>query len=288
MAATSPLILDIDGGVLPLPGSESVALTEWREDLRFGCGFATLGRFAERIRTIQTGGRTAFIGSGDFHHLSHLLVGRWSVEAPGLHVVVLDNHPDNMRYPWGIHCGSWVTHTARLPFVAAVHVLGIASTDVELAHAWENRLGPLRAGKLHYWCVGRDVAWTRRIGIATVRSWPTAAAMVEAFVAHIEATHGPCYLSIDKDVLSTATVRTNWDQGVMTLAELGRVICSIRSRLVASDVTGDVSHHRYRSRWKRLLSAIDGQPAVAEGDLHRWQAAHRQINLQILEWLRPR
>jgi len=128
-----PIVLDFDGSVAPLDGTETIALRDHEENLRFACRLRALRDLP------QTGDAPlVFLGSGDFHHVTYALLARLrrSVE-----VVVVDNHPDNMRYPFGIHCGSWVSHVAKLPFVARVHVLGITSSDVEGAHVIENGNG---------------------------------------------------------------------------------------------------------------------------------------------------
>jgi diphthamide synthase (EF-2-diphthine--ammonia ligase) len=67
----------------------------------------------------------------------------------------------------------------------------------------------------------------------------------------------------------------------MRFEELERAIAAVRQRVVAADVTGDVSSYRYRSRFKRLLSMIDGQPEV----LPEWQDAQREINRRLLRLL---
>lgn len=287
MAHASALILDLDQSVLSLPDSERLALGEWQEAIRFGCTLKALQRLAGEIGPAAAGRSTVFLGSGDFHHLSHLLVQHHAPKAEQLQVVVFDNHPDNMRYPFGIHCGSWAWHVSRLPFVACVHVLGITSPDVGLAHAWENRLGPLRQGRVRYWCVGPNLDWMKYLGITGSRSFASIAEMLEAFAAHIDATPGPIYLSIDKDVLASTEARTNWDQGVMRVDELGAAIHLLKGRIVASDITGDVSIYRYRSRLKRLLSGLDAQPEIAPDELRQWQTQHQAINRQLLDWLSP-
>jgi arginase family enzyme len=286
MAATDALILDFDGSVLPLPGSRRLPLADRQEDLRFSCSLRALNGLDDQIGAAIKDHAVAFLGSGDYHHISHLLIRRHARIGQALQVVVFDNHPDNMRYPFGIHCGSWVWHVSRLPFVACVHVLGIASADVAARHAWENHLRPLRAGKIRYWCVGQDLGWTRRLGIFGSDSWPSGAALLDAFAAYIATTAGPVYLSIDKDVLPVAAVHTNWDQGVLTLAELGWAIRLLRPRLIGCDVTGEVSVYRYRGLWKRLFSSLDGQATPAAADLGRWQAEHQAVNLRLLDWLR--
>ena len=90
------------------------------------------------------------------------------------------------------------------------------------------------------------------------------------------------YLSLDKDVLSPQDARTNWDQGVMRVDEMLAAIGMMRARIVAADVTGEVSVHAYRSRLKRLLSALDGQPRFAPDELSRWQAAHHAIDQRLV------
>jgi len=300
MAPANVLILDFDGSVLPLPDASSLSLGHWQEAIRFGCTSSTLERLDSEIGfqlspllrmdeqpiiTTINPRPAIFLGSGDYHHLSHLLIRRYAKTKSAIQVVVFDNHPDNMRYPFGIHCGSWVNQVSRLPFVRCVHVLGITSTDVEIAHAWENHLRPLRAGKVRYWCVGRNLAWMRYLGITQSQSFESIPALLNAFERYLQTHADPVYLSIDKDVLSPDEVHTNWDQGVMRLAELGGAIGLLKPRLIGSDVTGEVSIFAYQSRFKRLLSGLDKQPAISDTELAVWQREHQVINQQLLDWL---
>lgn len=288
MAPASALTLDFDHSVLPLPDSARVDLAHWQEGIRFGCRMKSLRRLEAAIApALEQHPPVVFVGSGDYHHITCLLLERYRNFGQPIQLVVFDNHPDNMRYPFGIHCGSWVWHASRLPFVAQVHVLGITSADVEAPHAWENHMLPLVTGKVRYWCVGRDLGWMRRLGLTRSLSFPSISAMLDAFSGHLAACAGPVYLSIDKDVLSPEDVHTNWDQGVMRFTELQAAVAMLNGRIVGSDVTGEVSVYRYRSRFKRLLSGLDGQPEIVAADLERWQDEHRAINLQILGWLKP-
>jgi hypothetical protein len=224
-----------------------------------------------------------FLGSGDFHHLSHALIARPRPSDRTFTVVVLDNHPDNMRFPFGIHCGSWVRRAAALPCVSHVHVLGITSTDVALAHAWENYFTPLVRGKLTNWCIGVDVSWAERLGLAArFLAFDTPAQLLDRFAESQRHNHDPTYLSIDKDVLSTSAARTNWDQGCMAVDEILDTIAVLRGRLIGTDVTGDVSAYRYKSLWKRWMAAVDRQPVVSDESLAKWQRDQRDINLRLL------
>lgn len=289
MAPTAgTLILDFDRSVLPLPDSARIDLADWQEDIRFGCRLNRLQQLQVAIAPALTQSpRLVMLGSGDYHHLTALLLEQYRQLGQPLQLVVFDNHPDNMRYPWGVHCGSWVWHASRLPFVKQIHVLGITSTDVEAAHGWENHLRALWSGKLRYWCVGRDLGWMKRIGITHSRSFDSTADMLGAFAEYNAVSTDPIYLSIDKDVLSAADAHTNWDQGVMRKSELLDAIRPMLSRIVAADVVGEVSSYRYRSRFKRLLSGLDEQPDVPQEKLAEWHAQHQAINLELQQLLCP-
>lgn len=289
MATTADtLILDFDRSVLPLPDSVRIDLAGRQEEIRFGCRLNSLQQLQADIAPALTGPpRLVMMGSGDYHHLTYLLLQRFRDFGQPLQLVVFDNHPDNMRYPWGIHCGSWVWHASRLPFVQQIHVLGITSRDVEAAHGWENHLRALWSGKLRYWCVGRNLDWMRRLGISHSRSFVSTADMLGAFLEYNAASTAPIYLSIDKDVLSAADAHTNWDQGVMRKAEMLDAIRPMLGRIVAADVVGEVSSYRYRSRFKRLLSGLDEQPDIPQENLTAWHTEHLAINLELQQLLAP-
>lgn len=291
-----PVVLDVDGSVGALPGEVRLPLAaDWQERMRFGCGLRTMRAFRQALDAgmpaVPAHG-TVFMGSGDFHHLSWPLIERCIAahgfsQARPLHVVVLDNHPDNMRFPFGVHCGSWVRRVAMLPQVAHVHVAGITSEDIGGGHAWENYLGPLRAGRLTYWSSGVDTGWGRWLGIADrFRTFPDADALVTELTRMLARQQVPTYFSIDKDVFSRSVVQTNWDQGTLEARHAAAVIGGLRGRIVGSDVTGDVSTYRYAAAWKRWLSAGDGQQTDAEhAQLPAWQTAQAAFNVWLLDLL---
>ena len=73
-----PVILDFDGSVLPVAeGERRIPLGSWQEAIRFGCtrrAFSALEAHLEGVLPVDCG--CAFMGSGDFHHLSWLLIER--------------------------------------------------------------------------------------------------------------------------------------------------------------------------------------------------------------------
>jgi len=277
-----PVVLDFDRSVERLPDELRLDLAHLESEIRVACRFVALKRLQDALEQGLPRDYVAFLGSGDFHHVTLPLVRRLAAGGP-LHVVVLDNHPDNMRYAFGVHCGSWVRHVARLPFVVKVDVVGITSMDVAGAHLLGNYLLPLLRGRVRYWCTGVDTSWSGRLGVrGSIRSFDTASEMLERFLESIEHGREPIYLSIDKDVMGVDVVRTNWDQGVLTDDEVIRIVSRLRVRVVGGDVTGEVAPNGHLPGWKRILSALDAQPRVDAVALPRWQAQHGVLNARLL------
>lgn len=281
----TPVVLDLDGALQGMPGVCVIGMREHEQPLRFACSMRVLGNFARVLdERLPTSHGTVLTGSGDFHHVSLPLIRRAAARHESLQVVVFDNHPDNMRFPFGVHCGSWVRRVCELDGVQHVHVVGITSADIGAGHAWENQWRPLRAGRLTYWSTAVDVTWARRFGLAqSIRSFADMSELLQAFAGRMSVGDAPIYLSIDKDVLSVEDAHTNWDQGVMREHQLVATIAALQRRIVASDITGEVSVTQYRRIWKRLLSALDRQPHIPVERLARWQANQQALNVRLLD-----
>jgi hypothetical protein len=126
----------------------------------------------------------------------------------------------------------------------------------------------------------------RALGLRdAARNFDDPASLITALRRELSGTHAPLYLSIDKDVLCESVARTNWDQGRLLLDDLLCLIDTVAPRIKGSDITGEVSIHRYRTRWKRWLSALDNQPAIAPDDLNRWQRQQIEVNGALLDAL---
>ena len=286
MADRSNVILNFDASTGLIDSSLVLDLQQWQEDIRFGCSWKKFNllsaNLAEQLPNVDHLG-CVLMGSGDYHHITQMLLSR--ITTP-IHLIVCDNHPDNMRYPFGIHCGSWVYWASRLPQVVRIDVVGICSSDISLKHAWENHWSPLYKGKLHYWSIQQNAAWLKWIGAE--KNWhnfETADQLMQSFLEMLNTVVEPKYLSIDKDVLSQTEVQTNWDQGKFLYSHLQQLIQSCQLKLVGADITGDVSAYQYQSKFKRFLSESDGQDEQQEDQIKLWQIDQIKMNQKLVEQL---
>ena len=111
--------------------------------------------------------------------------------------------------------------------------------------------------------------------------------LIDQFIAELEKNiPGAVYLSIDKDVFSPNVVRTNWDQGCFDLENVRQLIEACKGKLIGSDITGELSVHRYKTSWKRWLSGLDQQPPIPAEALVQWQSQQTAVNRQLLTWLK--
>lgn len=288
MTPSFPVILDFDDSVQPVATDElRIPLQDWQEAVRFGCSlrsFRQLDAFLDGVLPEEHG--CVFMGSGDYHHVSTLLLSRLPPWNTPVDLVVCDNHPDNMRYPFGIHCGSWVYHASRMAHIRHIHVIGLCSGDITLRHSWENHLTPFLRKKLMYWSIGASAAWLDALGLASQhRRFASADELVQAFLPRL-AISDSIYLSMDKDVFSPHVATTNWDQGMFGEGHVERLIAACAGKLVGADVCGDVSAYRSRHWFKKMLSLMDGQKRTDPALLAGWQREHQMLNINLLTWIR--
>lgn len=274
------LILDFDGSV-SLPGlADSVNLRSYEERIRYCAGFRDMSKLETGLKDFIDNHEIFFTGNGDFHHVSYMLIK--NTRQTDLTVVVFDNHPDNMFFPFGIHCGSWVYHASRLPNVARIAVFGIASNDIAGFNIIQNRFSVIRAGKVRYFCLRPVGKLLRSMGGLNIEEITAPGIKItEVFDNYIKQVCGPVYLSIDKDVLQPEVVGTTWDQGQMPKEDLFQCISSIASRIVCADICGDLSTYRYRHAIKRLIRRFDGADRISGlPDIEKER--HIKLNLELL------
>ena len=274
-------------------GGRGLDLRDLGPRLRLWSRPAALDELAARLGRdlpASLGPVLVFSGSGDFHHITPILLRR-ALEASGCEAVTVlhfDNHPDWVRFGWGLHCGSWVGRAARLGGVAGLITIGVCSSDIRAPSPRRADLALLSEGRLELYAYrAPDGRGAVEIG---GRTWPTIDAMGEAafveFLPHRIATEA-VYVTIDKDVLRTGEAATNWDQGQTSLALLKTLLAAVLRgrRLIGADVVGDWSPPVYGgdpvARVMKWGEAWLDQPRSPPGEAAI--AANQGVNLELLD-----
>lgn len=208
-----------------------------------------------------------FMGSGDFHHITALLLAHTIKHHTGpITLIHFDNHPDWVRFDGGMHCGSWVNRALSYPNVHKVITVGVCSHDLRNPDYKGANLSLLADGKLELFPYAHAPSRVRKdygSGASHTQKnnqihWRTISEMGEAsFLATLLEriqTHY-VYVTIDKDVLARQDVETNWDQGIMRLPFLLDMLRQIGTRhtIIGADVTGDYSKPVYHGNpWTKF------------------------------------
>lgn len=285
-ALDAQLVLRDQGGALAVEARDlGPALRLWSRP-------PALAALTARLRDRAPAGAGAdlvFAGSGDFHHVTPLLIER-AVAASGagaVTVVHFDNHPDWVRFENGMHCGSWVGRAARLPGVAKVITVGVCSGDIHRPETKRADLALVAEGRVElYPWRAPDGGPVLQVGD---QGWPSMEAMGEGGFIDLLAsriTTENVYVTIDKDVLRADDAVTNWDQGQLSLEGLERLVRAVagRARVIGADVVGDWSPPRYgpdllSAMLKRGEAFLDQPRGGVPGDVVRTNEA---ANLRLL------
>jgi len=233
---------------LPIPSCD---LRDWGPRLRFSAPRTLVEAFYHRIESELAD--FVLYGSGDFHHLSGLLVRR--VTEP-FTLISFDNHPDWDVRPPRWCCGSWVNCALNLPQVQRVSVWGCGNFECwPPASIFGNRRAE-RRGRLevHPWVDDRPAKDRARRGAITREDWREKFARFASTLAQSK-----LYVTIDMDCLTPNLAWTNWENGKFTLEDLQWALTTLRrhGRVVAGDMCGAYSKPAYARRNQRSLSEMD-------------------------------
>ncbi|MCM3569463.1 arginase family protein [Neobacillus mesonae] len=155
-----------------------------------------------------------FIGSGNFHYMTYLMLKE--ITKP-FTLVLFDNHPDlGMGEVQGeslLSCGSWVAYALNdIPLLQQVVIIGPTTISKH----------PIQHRKVTIFPLDERHHYSLKSILSTIHTQNI-------------------YISIDKDVLNTAEVETNWDQGMMKLDTLTHYLeMLIKSKQVEGiDICGE-------------------------------------------------
>jgi hypothetical protein len=278
MPAVSQLHLDLDGAWPrdALPGAAYLDLRERGAALRY----CTTGRVVEDFLK-TTNGRLAdftLYGSGDFHHVSSLLLRR--VERP-FTLVSFDNHPDWDIRPPHWCCGTWMNRALEIPNLQGIVIWGCANGELNWPGRWFANHKARRAHRLDAF------PWAERTSTASQKIWPvvTRANWRLAFSAFAQRlTDTEVYVTVDMDCLTDAESVTNWEHGRFTAEDIAWALREIRGHawLAGGDVCGAWSPIRYARFWQRVAGKIDHPPQKPVDP-----AKAAEINIRALRTIWP-
>jgi hypothetical protein len=216
-----------------------------------------------------------FLGSGDFHHVSALLLEQFQEPVT---LVVFDHHPDWDRLPPRRGCGAWISRALEQGNIGQIFLVGNASSDLAFPSVVTGSRAAARSGRvvlLPYELAGPQV-WPFRFPARELKPDP-----VGVFAGILPALAGRrVYVSIDKDCLGPAAALTNWEEGRLPLSLLLTYLSLLQTHcdLVGVDVTGEYSPALPAGRWKRWCSDFDHPRAYSA--LGRGADAIARVNAQ--------
>jgi arginase family enzyme len=176
-----------------------------------------------------------FMGSGDFHHVTALLLAEVARKNPApITLIHFDNHPDWVKYNGGMHCGSWLNGARAISNVQRALTLGLCSDDIHNKSGQANT-DLTTSGFLEIFPYANTIG---KIGLAEFTA---------QFLARISTKN--VYITLDKDVLAPTDAITNWDQGQMHLDDVIHIINAIgaQHKIIGADVVGDYSPVKFSS-----------------------------------------
>lgn len=166
-----------------------------------------LSLLRHRIHNVDARG-IHFIDSGNYHYLSFLFLEKIPRD---FELILIDKHPD-CKIPMFeslMSCGGWVREAFyNLPNLRQVYMIG---TDLALSYELDD-----------------------------LKEYRDKVKLISS-IEELRDSNLPVYLSIDKDALDDSVVRTNWDQGSMTLEELDKWISGILDYryIIGIDICGE-------------------------------------------------
>ena len=204
------------------------------------CDDAAADEIRRRIADFPARG-LHFLDNGNYHYLTRFWCEKITEDFA---LVVYDHHVDLRKpvFPGLMSCGSWIRDVLlRNSHCRAVLIIGPERAQADIIEReLQSLIGddqPLRSStSASVSCFTEDDILDGR----AARELP-----------HIlDELRLPVYISIDKDVLSRKVLRTNWDQGIMTEAELhrelGRFTADPEIHILGADICGEPVYNACR------------------------------------------
>jgi arginase family enzyme len=267
---------------------------------RYFSTFKTRNIIERRIRDSEKNSLT-FLGSGDFHHISEILISRF--DEP-MSVIMFDFHPDWDTSPPRYGCGSWVTEVLKKKNnISKFILLGVSSSDLKSFGINRGYLAPLKDNRVEIYPYAHAPSRTflkkvpQNVSVKVKRGiffntiyWQELknkdfADFFQDLLKRIP--RKDVYVSIDKDCLKNGSALTNWEEGRFSLEEFLLLLKLIKENLniVGLDITGDYSPILVRGLFKRIASYLDHPKDIKAYHLDEASitALNEETNLKILK-----
>lgn len=246
-----------------------------------------------------------FLGSGDFHHISDILIGQFKEP---ISVIDFDFHPDWDIFSPPISCGSWVNHVLKRKNILKFILMGVSSFDISSFWIQAGNLKSLKDNRLQIYpyAHGPSSVYFRSVPEnASLKSVERRLFLSKICWTELEKENlteffpgilkrlpvKKVYLSIDKDCLRNEYALTNWEEGMFSLEQLLFMLKSIKENLqiMGVDITGDYSPVFLDGWFKKIISSSDHPKDIEAKNLTPAviTATNEDTNLKILKALGP-
>jgi arginase family enzyme len=256
---------------------------------------------SDRIGRVPAGSVT-FLGSGDFHHITSLLIDKLSDD---ISVICFDDHPDWDIFPPKIGCGSWVTRVLARANVKKVLLIGASSGDISPTLYRMGNYDSLnndrleiypyqhKATKVFFKKIPRNMSASVKRGIFydEIHWQELKTKNMAEFFLHVlrRLPTKKVYVTIDKDCLRNAYALTNWAQGHLEMEELLLMLKLIKenTEIAGLDVTGDYSPVRTEGIVRTAITAMNHPRDFSAKGRPRSliDSVNEAANIRILELL---
>ena len=243
-----------------------------------------------------------FLGSGDFHHISELLISRF--DEP-ISVIDFDLHPDWDILPPRYGCGSWVSPVLKRDNIAKFVLLGASSTDIDSFSIQRGNLNSLRDNRVEIYPYAHKPSsvFLKKIPANVSINIRSGALFNKIYWDELKNKDlnnfmkellgrfrvKKVYISIDKDCLTSKFALTNWEEGLFSLDQLLLVLKLIKenTEIVAADITGEYSPILIKGLFKKFASYLDHPKKVKAQIISQAEvnAVNEETNLRIMQVL---
>jgi arginase family enzyme len=236
-------------------------------------GVTTLRHSLSALRSASSLPWLTFLGSGDFHHVSALLLETIPDFYKPLHLVLIDNHPDWFNLPPRFHCGNWLSTALKLGWLKSATLIGQDSDDLASGNYLFAPFSELESGRVSVFPHSRESAFVPLRYPPVVHGVRASRRSMMGVQLHFDTVKNTgvrelasiissrlkgqnVYFSIDKDAMIQRDAVTDWDQGRLSLKEVIDLISTIshKVRVVGVDVCGDTAPAPLKGILKRLDS----------------------------------